>query len=311
MLKALEPLSRHVVSASRWLFTPTALVFLFIAGYNSRHAVVTAFRSADPVFLMCTVLLCMLLHPLTAMFSRLALQSNDKVVPYRTLLYIQIRRLPARYLPGGIWQTVSRMLDLHKHGLEKKQLLSLALMENAIPLSVALILGGIFLYMAEREWILPICTVLLGILIISLVLFFVKKILRKEQLSNSSSFAAATGIMLIFWSISSLSFFLYWHAFPASLTNKSFSRLASIYLLAWSAGFVAIFAPQGIGVFESTGGFLMHREIPIEYAATIFIGFRIATLTGDALLFTMFTLTRFLHRKLTQNERKADHLSPF
>jgi hypothetical protein len=302
MIKTMETLARRVVNALRWLFTPMALLFLFIAGYKFRHDVVAAFHNANPIFLACTVLLCMLLHPLTAMFSRLALLSHGKSIPYPTLLYIQLHRLPARYLPGGVWQTASRMMDLHHRGIERKQLTALVLMENVIPLSIALMLSGPLLYTTDRKLAIPACAVFTGAAAMLSVYFFLKKILSKENFLSKWPFIGAIGVSLFFWTVSSLAFFLYWHAFPTPLAQKSFPMLASTYLLAWCAGFVAIFAPQGIGVFESTGGFLLHREIPIEYAAAIFAGFRIATLTGDFLMFTFFTLTRISHNKVFRNK---------
>ncbi|MCK7575573.1 MAG: hypothetical protein MZV65_47755 [Chromatiales bacterium] len=61
-----------------------------------------------------------------------------------------INRLPARYLPGGIWQTVSRAIDFSASGITTPVIMRVIFMEIAISAALAGFIGAL-LYLASES----------------------------------------------------------------------------------------------------------------------------------------------------------------
>jgi hypothetical protein len=53
-------------------------------------------------------------------------------------------------------------------------------------------------------------------------------------------------------------------------------------LFSWGIGFISIFAPQGIGVFEVVAADLLRGVEPLMGIAAVIAGFRLIILTADA-----------------------------
>src|ERR1700733_9080997 len=100
---------RRMFAASRWTFGPAAVVFLVIAGVRARGAFHAVSLHTQLIPLIITVLLWASLNLLIAVFTWIVLRETGANISYGAILRIHVGRLPARYLPGGIWQTVSRM----------------------------------------------------------------------------------------------------------------------------------------------------------------------------------------------------------
>jgi len=98
-------------------------------------------------------------------------------------------------------------------------------------------------------------------------------------------FLLASAVTMVFWSIAACAFALYWSAFPSIPLGAGFAELSASYLLAWAAGFLAVFAPQGIGVFEAVAGLLLDGALPLAGMAVMVAGFRAATLAGDGIAY--------------------------
>ena len=96
------------------------------------------------------------------------------------------------------------------------------------------------------------------------------------------------------WSrlVAAASFTLFLSAFPnAELTGRMGAVLAA-YWLSWAAGFLAVFAPQGLGVFEFVAGLLLQSTMPFASIAVLVAGFRVCMLSGDAVAFGVGWLVR-------------------
>lgn len=87
------------------------------------------------------------------------------------------------------------------------------------------------------------------------------------------------GINVVFWGWSAVTFLLYLRAFPAA---DEFRNLLVVggFLLTWGIGFLAPFAPQGIGVFELTMATVLQAE---GMARTLVVlgGYRLVLLARD------------------------------
>ena len=284
---------RRVLVISQRVFLPLALACLFYFGYKSRGIFMLAIESAHLTSMLVAISLCVLLHPLTAAFSWTILRGNETRIPYNTVLAIQMRRLPARYLPGGIWQTVSRMVDLHHCGVGKRQLSVLAVLENLVPLALAIAMGGFFICASGDVQLFSLAAVFIGISLAALIPMGVRhRLLLNSGWISLSRYWTAIMVMVVFWAIAATAFTIYWFAFPVTGTAHSALSVAGSYLLSWSAGFLAIFAPQGIGVFESVAGIFLHGQMPLGSIATLIAGYRVIVFCADISAYGIYLLLR-------------------
>ena len=89
-----------------------------------------------------------------------------------------------------------------------------------------------------------------------------------------------------------LAFLLYLNAFPASTGDFSSVEMGGIYLFSWGIGFVSIFAPQGIGVFEFVASELMGGPIGFMGLAALIAGFRVVVLAADVVVWLIYQAMR-------------------
>ena len=68
--------------------------------------------------------------------------------------------------------------------------------------------------------------------------------------------------------------------------------MAGVYLFSWGVGFIAIIAPQGIGVFELVASELMDGPIGFMGLAALIAGFRVVVLVADILVWLVYQVMR-------------------
>lgn len=283
---------KAAVKAARWLFAPAAVAFLLAAAWRSRDLFATLLEQAAWAPLLAAVVLWALLHLLSPVFTCLVLRDTGTELPYLAALQIHVSRLPARYLPGGIWHTVSRVVDLHRLGVGKAQLTSMVVLENTVPVAAALLLGGVFLLSGERPT-LGWAAALSGAGVLALPPLLMRHRIWKDwPRVRPRTFVATTSVSLAFWLIAGAAFVCYWSAFPEVRSDAPFIEVYGSYLLAWSAGFLSVFAPQGIGVFEAVIGTLLKGALPFAGAAVLAAGFRSASLAADMLAWSALHIVR-------------------
>ena len=290
---------RRMFAASRWIFGPAAVVFLIVAGVRARGAFHAVSLHTQLPPLAITVLLWASLNLLAPIFTWLVLREAGVGISYGVLLRIQVGRLPAKYLPGGIWQTVSRMMDLHRLGVDRSQLSALVMLENLVPLAVTLTMGGVCTLIASSAKLFALAAMLGGVVLLTCLPI----LLRHRLLLHNRGFAlriyffvALTAVA--FWCIAATAFACYWYSFPVTHVDVSRLQVYGAYLLAWSAGFISVFSPQGIGVFESVISLLLKGALPFGEVAVLAAGFRAATLAADFIAYGTLLVSRHGRRVL-------------
>ena len=84
------------------------------------------------------------------------------------------------------------------------------------------------------------------------------------------------------WCIAATAFVIYLSAFPGLTLQAGPLESAGAYLFSWGVGFISIFAPQGIGVFEVVAADLMRGAGTLMSVAALLAGFRLIVLAADA-----------------------------
>jgi len=270
------------LSLARKLFIPVALGFLAYSAYRASERLAPLLVTISARYLLLAWLcwgVAQWVGPLTTVaFAHIL----DLRLGYRELSLISILRLPAKYLPGGIWQSVSRFTAYRQLDVSKTDSLSILVVEHLQALGVSAALGaslllhlnGIEFLHGVAAWVL-ICALTLLVMTAIGILKVRGGGARTAIRIVMSIFATA-----LFWVTAAASFCAYWAA-TFGPQNSEVLRVASCYLLAWAAGFVALFAPQGLGVFEWVAGHLLTSAWPISVTVTAVAGFRIVTITAD------------------------------
>jgi uncharacterized membrane protein YbhN (UPF0104 family) len=199
---------------------------------------------------------------LSSALWRSALTSFGEPVPFRASLAATLGSLPARYVPGSVWYAVSRVALLSQAGARRSTLAAVAALETVLVPVVGFALGGLLLALTSgtAALTLPLIagTVLLAVATTPPVVNRLLRLLARLRPSLGVPPVLAwpahlrlVGWVAAFWCASGSVFALYLSAFPA-LDAGSPVMIAGAYMVAWGVGWLAVFAPQGIGVFEVT-----------------------------------------------------------
>jgi uncharacterized membrane protein YbhN (UPF0104 family) len=209
--------------------------------------------------------------------SRLSLKKVYYSMPYSEALTITTVTQLGKYLPGGIWHFAGKFGVYRVKGISTKNTTQAMVIENLWLLSSAGIVGAVAFLASSKEtacqyinflcspavanavafWI-PILWIT-GLLIFETLFFGKQKVIWGDFLIGLAE-------MIFIWLVFGLSF---WLIFPAN--SGHFPQALGAFSLSWLAGYVAIFAPGGIGIRELLltvllGAFFKSSEVAI-YAA--------------------------------------------
>lgn len=285
----------RVLHITKLLYTPVSFCFILYFSWLNRTVLVKLFDIADFSFFVIAVCLWCLLHLISPLSPQIIFASLGSKIAYKDLLRIYILRLPARYLPGGVWHTVGRLSDYHTFGISKKHLTLLVVVETFFPCLITLFIGGGYLYFAGGKNML---TAIEGsFALISLITLFLIPFVAKWRLSSilNNTFIYYSLLILLsvfFWIIASSSFLFYYNCVSLDTSPMSYIRIAATYIFSWGIGYISIFAPQGIGVFEVVAGKIMALPMSLGGAIAFLAGFRIVVLMADMLVWGLY---RFLN----------------
>ena len=197
-------------------------------------------------------LLCGKFAALYLMRASLQLQGSQ-LTGWRNNLWVYASSDVAKYMPGGIWAIVGRIVYYRNYGTSAAGISKALLLENMGLAIAAMLLGapvGLILF-AEQGWSLA----LFAALILVLAVLGLPIVARQTRLHNLLDFRgktgriilAALGIMLLGWVAMGTSFFL---LLPEYNTLHYWLWSIGSYATAFIAGMAVVFAPAGAGVRE-------------------------------------------------------------
>lgn len=224
-----------------------------------------------------------------AAFWRSALAALGEPVAHRAVLGVSARSLLARYIPGSVWYAVGRGVLLSRRGVSKRALAATAALEVALSVVTGLGIGVALLLVVDR---LPgglaglaVWCVLAGAAVSPPMVNLGLRLLARRhggeaQRISWSRFLVLGGWMVAFWVGAAGMFVLYLSAFPQVAVAPV--EAAGAFMVAWVVGFFAVFAPQGLGVFEVAVATILSGQ-PVAALALVVAGYRALTLVRDLL----------------------------
>lgn len=290
--------AQRALAVARTVFMPLAVAFIAYVAWSSRDLLSSVLRDANPTLVAVAVALWFTLHFNVPWFDLQIMRALGHGTGYGTLRDIYLSRLPTKYLPGGIWHNVSRLVDLNRVEVPKPFLTTLAILQIAVPASVAFLAGGSLLIATQgtTRWGFIGLVAALAAVVVVLVAPAVlnRTILRRRGRLETVGYLRAVGASAIFWIIASAAFVAYISAYSVVAPGTARAEVAGSYLIAWGTGFISLFTPQGFGVFEVTAATLLPSLAEFRLVVTIVAGFRLVVLAADALGWVGFHLVRRL-----------------
>ena len=272
------------------VFAPVAIAFLAWFAWESRAELVELVRNASPFCLGLAVLLWCLTHLLAPVAALLIFNAKGASIDYRTAARIHYDNLPARYVPGGIWHTVGRVAAFRGLGIDAKVLSTFVIMENALAVATAFLIGGssIFAIRGADAWgqIGALCALAGGALLLALPYLLRARFLRGELEFPMRTYLLVIALASTYWILAASAFVAYVSAYSSLTLQSSMLETGAAYLLSWGIGFLAVFAPQGIGIFEVVASDLLRAGGSFAGIAALLAGFRLAILVADALVWS-------------------------
>jgi hypothetical protein len=190
----------------------------------------------------------------------------------------------ARYLPGVIWQVVGRVWLLRPYGVRgsvcsTSQILELLLFLLAnvlVAVACLLFFGYRSIDGAARFWLLasmalvPVLAIAIHPSVFRPIVQRIMRALGKPDLVRSPSARIMYGLLA--WGVLGLLFqsIAVWLSVgePLGLIIDKWWVLGGAYCLAWIAGFLAVWAPGGLGVRELVFVLAIHVALPDPVKAT-------------------------------------------
>lgn len=209
----------------------------------------------------------------------------------------------ARYIPGLVWQYLSRFYVSVKSGLSKPISLA-ALILEIILVVIAASIWSIMLFpwqkigLDERlVWLLmPIALLpIFSRSIFNGVVGLIEKIL-KINITGEISWSVASSVKvlplyLLNFLLNGLSLFFLIQAFGIT-SQISLWQVVGIFSLSWLIGYLTIFAPGGLGVTEVSQAYLLSYFIPFPAAVLISIVFRLVLIVAEIGTFMLVFVAR-------------------
>ncbi len=248
-------------------------------GWDQRQELRSLADGARPALLVAALAVTGVQLWLTAVFWAAALRAMGEPLPVASVLDASARSLLARYVPGSVWYAVGRSALLRRH-VSARALGAAAVLEVGLSVVVGFVVGAALLLATRR--VAPAVGVvgLAGVVVaagmcsppmVNRILTEVAK--RRGGVAASLAWAPFLGLlgwMVLFWATSAASFALYLHAFPNAFPATGAPpglELAGAYMLARVLGMLALFAPQGLGVFEVALSTLLATATPTASGA--------------------------------------------
>ncbi|MEK8018084.1 MAG: hypothetical protein VSS75_014510 [Candidatus Parabeggiatoa sp.] len=283
--------SSTLLKWAKRIFTPLALGFIIYFAWQSRNILATLIANAQPDFLILAVFFLIIVHFVAPASVVMILKACGSSISYSFALKTHINRLPARYLPGGIWHTVGRTMDFYQQGIKPVHLTTFVLLENIMAASTAFIIGGISVWYFRGITDIWGKIAVIGCLCSILGLSLAPKILNWQILKSVSQvhyrfYLQTIAIYILIWFLLTFAFITYLSAFLA-LGEISMLEVGGIYIFSWGIGFIAIFAPQGIGIFEMVAGNMLNAPLSLGNIAVLLAGFRVITLIADMSIWSL------------------------
>lgn len=281
---------RRILDLARRLFSLLAIGTIASYLWLHREQLTGLMFAAKPLRILLAAAIFAALHFVIAAAFWFVQSALGIRRPFRRALDSYMLRLPARYIPGGVWHALSRYIDIHDEQYAgKRNLLRVFVVENGLVGMAGLSLSAIALVcfpIGERSGIFA-ALLALSAIVIAAALVYVARATRPAPIPRE--LLSAFALLSINWLGVALAFGVFFLA-VTTMTACAMPAVGASYLTSASLGFVAVFAPQGWGVAEFVLALLHPCDVAAPVAVAALTGFRLIGALADAVLFLFWRL---------------------
>jgi len=176
-------------------------------------------------------------------------------------------------------------------GISRRDISLVVLHENSYSILLAALISTLGIYLLDSNALYS--KFALALFIGSLLTIPTAFVFRKRSFILSiSAYTKLTLVCACFWMAAMAAFYSYMSSIP--LIAASYKPLLMVvhYLFSYVVGFVSIFAPQGIGVFEVVVAELADLDMPFTQVVILVAGFRVLILLSDIVSWAIYMLLR-------------------
>jgi len=265
---------KKIFSIFKWLWLVLVLAAAGYYFYRNWEQVINLISQISAWRIVLSLVLLIIGKMFLVLLVQYSVNSEDWHPKYIETLGIYGLSSLGKYIPGGIWQFVGRFGVYKVNGLSSKASTRAMILENIWLLGSAVATGviGVFLTrfdliagllnLPNHQWLAILFTILaLGLWIVMLKI--VHKTMRRHTAENIPSIFVVAGVGLLLWTFIGGSFFVMFHDFPFSAAPLFIGG----YAVSWAVGYIAVFAPGGLGVREAALAFVFSNIASVEMIA--------------------------------------------
>ncbi|PZF79186.1 lysylphosphatidylglycerol synthase domain-containing protein [Jiangella anatolica] len=201
-----------------------------------------------------------------------------------------------KYVPGGVWNLVAAAeigADLRIPRRRSVTVMAVALLVSIVTgllVAVVAVLAGPD-DVRETYWpvllALPPLAALLAPPVLNRLVSHVLRLLRRpplEQPPTAGGIARASAWALVAWLLAGLHLYLLVTALDADATLATAALTTGAYALAWTAGFLVVVVPAGVGVREAVLGVVLAGQLSTGAAVVAVLASRLLLTVADVAL---------------------------
>ena len=222
--------------------------------------------------------------------TRFSLKKVDEKIAYKDALTITSITQLGKYLPGGIWHVAGKFGIYKARKISTKKTTAAVVLENIWLLSSALVIGTTCLLISSQEVLCEFSTIFCNtalnrILLFGLPVLWIAALLLidffgfKENRYSLKDFLFLMLEVLVIWVSFGISF---WLVFP--LKSGFQMAITGAFSISWVAGYVAFFAPGGIGIREYLLTVILAAYFSSSEVATYATIHRLIWVVGEIML---------------------------
>ena len=265
---------KKIFSIFKWLWLVLVLAAAGYYFYRNQDQVINLINQISAWRIILSLVLLIIGKMFLVLLVQFSVNSEGWHPRYIETLGIYGLSSLGKYIPGGIWHFVGRFGVYKINGLSSKASTRAMILENIWLLGSAFATGiiGVFLtrfdliagllHLPNQQGLAILFTALaLGLWVV--ILMIVHKTMRRHTAENIPNVFAIAGLGLLLWTFIGSSFFVMFNELHLSAAPLFIGG----YAVSWAVGYIAVFAPGGLGVREAVLAFVFSNIASVEMIA--------------------------------------------
>ena len=280
-------MTKRVLSVAKVLLPLVIAFFIGRVIYRNWQHVREAEWELAPSYLLVSFLLTACWFTVRPLVWSTLLKRFGHPISFRGAYWVVRRAELSRYVPGTIWQYVSRIYLASRYGVPAAVCMAATFLETVLLILASLgpavwSLDALLPDLAGFQRILLVAipvaaAVLVHPQVLNLWARLVSRALKQpyQQLRMPwSTIALLWGIYLAVWVLHGLGAGVFVKGVMVIPVDRV-PALASYYALAWLVAMVSVVAPAGMGIRDGVFGLLLSRLMPVGVAFTVAVAVRL------------------------------------